>query len=519
MSYKLIIRVLCVVIPYFLFGILSSRSDMLFIDSSQMHWEYYVGVIRSVRNGGWLLIDTPSQYGFLPILLAAILPVKSSWDAFFILHAVSLLTAAILFYQGAIRLCHLPRVFSVALAIATVFFAYPGLISPTAYPSSGPMRFLWCYVLLFYAGMHFAGECKSPYRFAKIGALLWVVGVMWSSESAVYCTAIYFSPIGLALLGIIFSKVMSNREGRNTFDAIIGLFGPAFIWASISGIGISAFYLCFLGTWPDWAMHFSYSFAYASGFGGIEMPFNGPIWLIVLLLLLGFIAISINIRRGSIGSNGSMLAVSATACIWSISSYYIGRSVPNNMVAIFPVLSFALLLIIRSWPKGASSSILIAISTPFLFLALVSPLANQGQMSLLAKMKVFSHSVDGKTAAADDELMALMNNANLTTKSSVTYYGYDAAMPRITGKKLGENFEKTWLPNPLQLLEEPIPEQRQREIMKRWSSRRVEGGHIVQKKGQAEDRFARWLELLDEDYLLINIWESANYRIFLFSRK
>ena len=519
MSCSMVIRTLWVALPYILFGILSSRSDMLFIDSSQMHWEYYVGVIRSVRSGGWLLFDTPSQYGFLPILLAVLLPVKSSWNAFFFLHAASLLAASILFYQGAIIFCRLPRILAAALVIATVFFSYPGLISPTAYPSSGPMRFLWCYVLLFFSGLIFTGENRSPFRFAKIGAFLWIAGVFWSAESAVYCTAIYFSPIGLTFLSIFFSQPSSYLEGRNKFGAILGLLGPAILCVSVAGIGISAFYICSLGVWPDWSMHFAYAFAYASGFGGLDIPFNGPIWLIVLLLLVGFIAISLNIKNGTKDSGGAMLAVSATACIWSISSYYLGRSVPNNIVAIYPVLSFALLLLLRSWPKEANSSILIAISTPFFFLALLSPLANQGLADHLAGMQVLSLSIGEKTAAADSELTGIMNEAQLSTESPVTYYGHDAAMPRSAKKSNGENFEKAWLPNPLQLLEEPIPEQKQREIITRWSSRRTEGGYLVQKKGQAEDRFARWLQLLNEDYILVNTWESPNYRIFLFSRK
>ncbi|MGI9043930.1 MAG: hypothetical protein ACR2GK_07360, partial [Gemmatimonadaceae bacterium] len=45
------------------------------------HWGFFIGPIEQLRQGGTLLWDTPSQYGFLSILIPALLP-GSAWQSF-----------------------------------------------------------------------------------------------------------------------------------------------------------------------------------------------------------------------------------------------------------------------------------------------------------------------------------------------------------------------------------------------------------------------------------------------------
>lgn len=82
---------------------ISFRHDSLFIPGSEYHWEYYIGVVQGIRNGGWLLWDTPSQYGFLNILLASLIPSASSWQSFYIFQGILLFLVSTGIYLAARR--------------------------------------------------------------------------------------------------------------------------------------------------------------------------------------------------------------------------------------------------------------------------------------------------------------------------------------------------------------------------------------------------------------------------------
>jgi hypothetical protein len=73
-------------LPYAVILMFALRADSLFYkgpDMPDMHWDYFIGPVQTVRSGGWLLWDTPSQYGFLNILLTALIPFRSAWDSFY----------------------------------------------------------------------------------------------------------------------------------------------------------------------------------------------------------------------------------------------------------------------------------------------------------------------------------------------------------------------------------------------------------------------------------------------------
>ena len=508
--------ILVSIVASILFVILSLRTDMLFTGSSMMHWEYYVGVIRSIRNGGWLLYDTPSQYGFLPMLFAAAFPVSSAWDAFYWMQSATLLVAAILFYRGTIRFARIPAPFAVLLTMFLVFFAYPGLIGPAPYPSSGPMRFIWCYVLLYCAASTFTSDQPTVIRYVKVALPFWILGALWSGESAVYSSSIYFAPVG----GELFKLLRDQKaDWSKTYRRVFALLGvPVAVLVSVM-LAISAIYLSFLGAWPDWIMHFAYGFAYAKGFGEVDVPMNGPIWSLLLLMMVGFMSVYMSIRCKGNGDGRDMLALAATACIWSVSSYYLGRAVPNNIVAIFPILVFASLLIMKSWPGDQSRTIPAAVCGALLFLSYISPLSNSNLGKHIAKMNFTQATVSPNLSKAGDELSMLMKTAGISDTSRVVYYGNDAVLPGISDGSKFRIYERTWLPNPLQLMEDPVPEKRQKELVDRWARRRSYAGYLIHRRGEAEDRFAVWLRVLSGAYDLQSTWESANYRILLFARK
>ena len=175
-----------------IFLLMSFRYDTLFAGTSEAHWEYYVGPIRNIKNGSWLLWDTPSQYGFLNILTTALLPITSAWQSLYVLQGVLLFITAILIFMVFLSKDRMNVLFAFIITISSLFFADPDLIGPYLYPSSSVMRFFWCYALLgfFYLTNH---NQRIALKTVVIwGTLLWLMGVLWSSESAIYSTVTFY---------------------------------------------------------------------------------------------------------------------------------------------------------------------------------------------------------------------------------------------------------------------------------------------------------------------------------------
>ena len=489
-------------LPYVIFAVLALRSDHLFLDGSAMHWEYFVGPIRTIRDGGWLLWDTPSQYGFLSILLPALIPTASSWDAFYVFQAATLFTAAALFYRTLHRFLGANRVISCMLVIASFFLAWPSLIGPSLFPSSSAVRFLWCYVLLYQSASVFLGSTPSVYSFVRRAAALWVLGVLWSAESAVYASVLFVAPIALHLF-ILLLRPASRQHFLTDALKLIGI--PVTLFTAAILI-ICAVYLIGLGHLPDISMFSLYGSAYAGGFGAIPVLMSGPIWLYGFILCCGGWALH-KLLQQDFNANGPASAViAAMGCVWAISSYYIGRAVPNNIVAELPLLCFALLIMIRS---AKDQQLQWAIAIPLLSLALLAPFWNGAFIPLLGSIAQPPKAASILLDQPDEKLNSLLIKAAVTTNDPVLYYGFGAVMPRG-----GDGtYEKTWLPTPPQLLEEPISEATRSKIIARYIQRHKRSGFFVQKLWEREDRVIGWLDLLSLTHIAEKTWQNDMYRI------
>src|SRR5262249_59369070 len=106
-------------------------------------------------QGGWLLWDVPSTYGFLSMLAIAYMPTRTAWDGLFLLNALALFAAGVVLSLQLRTLGTGWRnlVLSVAVALSAVFWL-PGMCSTDGWsaaattPSNGPLRVIWCLLLL-----------------------------------------------------------------------------------------------------------------------------------------------------------------------------------------------------------------------------------------------------------------------------------------------------------------------------------------------------------------------------------
>ncbi len=459
-----------------------------------------------------MLWSAPSQYGFLSILLPALLPIKSAWNAFYVFQAIALFGAAALFYRTLNRCLGMSSVLALVLVIASFFLADPALIGPSSFPSSSAMRFVWCYALLAIGAARFLGERPSMRSFVRRATLPWVLGVLWSAESALYVTATLFTPV--AVHGLI--VLMSGTNLKRVLSDTAALVLYPLVWLGAVLVVIALVYAIGLGHLPDISMYFQYAVAYAAGFGALPLVRDGPIWVFALILIAGVISLALGLKRTFTIEGPAGAAIVAMGCIWSVTSYYVGRAVPTNVIALLPVLCFALAIIVRSGVRmGAVSRLQTAVSIPFFGLVFASAFWQPDLPAVLARLRPYPQDQVAVLPQADAELEQLLSTAGVSPRSHVTYYGYAASMP-TTGGARPESFERTWINGPPQLLEEPISAERRALVFGRFAERRHEGGYFVQKRGEAEDRVEDWLRLIETSYRVRATFSSDHYRVILF---
>ncbi len=488
----------------------SFRHDSLFIPGSEYHWEYYVGVVQGLKNGGWLLWDTPSQYGFLNILLASLVPSASAWQSFYIFQGSLLFLVSTGIYLAARRytstsIFHRLAVF--AIVFMALFFADPELIGPYPFPSSSVVRFFCVYALVLVAWF----IPKFGLWQAVALSVVWSLAVIWSAESAIYATAIFL----FILVALLQTRVTENHRfvlaGKYVAIAVMCL--------TMVFVIIFAFYFMRLGVAPDLVGFFEHAIGYAGGFGYVPFPLNGP----GNLLFLVFMGISIlcigAIQRAGEANESLVSPLAAMAgCIWGISTYYIGRPVPQNVTAMLPIIAMSVylsLILARRVNIGWYALPIKAAALPLFFLILI-PLFNLKWVENLAQIQSFASDVTGKLPKATDELQQLLSRIKPSSGTSIVYYGDDAAPPIFTGDYAKLN-ETNWLPIPLQLLETPVSEARRSLYIHRYICRnQPSGGILVNRKGDAiEVRLQGFLRELRQFY---DVEETISGNVFTLYR-
>ncbi len=504
---------------------LGFRADSLFLDGSfAYHWTYFVGPVEALRSHGWLLWDTPSQYGFLNILIASLLPTKSAWEAIYILQSILLVLTSAIIYQFLKSTTSIFRIAaSLAIAMCALHFADPYLEGPSAYPSSSVMRFFWCYVLVWIIYRYWQSERISFKSFAGYGSLCWTLSVLWSAESAIYGSCIFLPALCISWLQTYLPHSSQNwQTAMKTLlkQRFFYLLTPFLVLFCVI-VSVSIYYQIFLGHYPEWSSHFVYGLLYAKGFGSLALNIKGPVWILILLLA-GLVTLLSTVILENPRSRTVVLLVSLISCLWGISSYFIGRAVPNNITAMLPllvnILFIALQISAQRKPQNATV-ILQAFAPPFLFIILFTVVGNPGIFSQLSTLSSFSLHIDEKVPRAnfEMELSNLIKEAKIGAHDAIAYSGNLGLMPYVAQSP---SHERLWLPGPLQLLEVPVPPERQAEIIQRSIERgRPLNKYLVHAKKEVEDRYENWIDSLQNYFIKTATFESEHWIIIKYQEK
>ena len=503
-------------LPLIAFYAMAIRADTLFVDGSPLHWEYFVGPIRMVRNGGWLLWDSASQYGFLNTLLAALLPTDSALEAFYLFQAGLLFLAAILFYRVLYRWLGMHWLFAAVLVFAAFFLAYPPLIGPAPFPSSSAARFIACYVMLYWAARHFLKSGTPFLDYVKGGTVWWIFGVLWSAESAIYTTGIFLAPIALQLL----LDLQSRDARRQWFANALRWLGIPVLGLLATGILITLYYHLRLGHGPDFSLFMLYGNAYSGGFGEMPIWAGSAIWVYGLLLFTGAAGLirALRVNPSANGPAGAIIA--AMGCCWVISTYYIGRAATNNVIAEYPLLCFCALIILRASAVGSRPHLSqVAFCLPLVLLAILSPLWNVTFPEVVTRLSLVPAALETHLDAPEPALAELIEKAGITPESTIVYYGNSAHMPGLDPTGAARTYEKTWLQNPPQMLEEPIAPEARARVVNRFMARHPQAGYFIEHLGDSDARVPAWLALIEQTHTLKQEWQNKEYRILYFVPK
>lgn len=434
---SVIIFVICIIAAIFI----SLRVDTLFIPGSEYHWEYYVGPIRSIRSGGWLLYDTPSQYGFLNIWLASLIPTNSSWQAFYLFQsALQFIVGALIAGVVAFSCFNTSqKIFALLGLFSALYFVDPNWLGPAPYPSSSVVRFIFCYLLLSFSIIFLRSKILEP-----LLAFTAICGILWSAESAVYSLTIYiFLCLGSVLIQEGWQKKISTAIKATAL----------FLSFLVVGISlIEVIYLVRLGHSPDFWMHFYYALGYAGGHGYLPFDFFGPgNFLLILFLVIATVGMKV-LQRPRNERIWLSPVLGAAGCIWVISSYYLGRPVPQNITAMIPVYlycGFIVLGVVIFLRLDKLSALLGVVLSPLIILS-ATPFFSQTWWHKIGSYEAYSHDIKSRLRVASPELTDAIDELNSKMELPISYFGSSAAMP-LFPKVETNSRDLAWLPEPLQL--------------------------------------------------------------------
>lgn len=506
------------------------RTDHIFGLGEIHHWSFYVGPAQVVRQGGWLLWDVPSQYGFLSSLTLAWLPFKTAWQSLFVVNALfNFLIATFIFLlfrslrSGFPNLC-----FSLGLALAAVFF-HSGLspdyfVGPTTHPNVGGLRFFWCYVLLaLLLWQYRKSRDGKPYRKILLyGCAAWLIGVLWSIESAIYCSIIWLPAYALLVWRSVSDQGLETRSFFSDIrKALPWLSLPIVLFSAVVGL-ITAIYLFGLGHAPDWNGFIEYAVSYVSGFSARAIETDGSVWILFLVFCAAGTAVVYFLKRKA-DQAALPLIFGAWGCLWATISYFISISHANNVHNLGPILCIVigLMLYLFSEKKQLEwwGSLLKATFVPLLVIVITATFGMKDNLkNYITAPKGGYAAVDQLIPLVDPGLDQLLATAGVKAADPIIYVPQDkrlvfsAYSVKEGGQTVRLTAPRVWLPaSPVYSLA-PLSAERRQLYMSRFANRNAMSGWLIEFKMEHE-LFPWFYDFLRSHYTRGRVFENQTWRL------
>lgn len=500
---------------------LAFRNDKLkTLEVSYYHLGYYAEVLKSLHSGGTLLHDTPSQYGFLNLLLLSWIPIEDSRLKVYVGQGILMfLLLCFVLLVIHFNLKSNKNFFGFSLIIIVIFyFADPELIGPQVYPSSSALRFAPSLVFLLLIFLYSQNSKLDGWSIYFISGTCLLVGALWSAESFVYCVSIF---------GMVhFSKILLVREQR--IRSIVFAFGTLITVLGLSLLILNVYTLSSSNDFADIKMHFMYALSYASGFGSITLQFATPGWIVVFIVCYASIQAKNSFLKKDLRDLIFFAATIGALLGWF--TYYLGRAFPENMIAQFPLIIIAVILLIIHESKRRPGLTAVKqalnresrnfwIPTVALISVLITSIVGQPKFisTFLNTSSINSLNVDS-TNILKKSANALLDSAPyFSGPLPIVYEGYAGVLPEInSGYSSRIDITKTWLPVPLGLLEEPISSEIRVEILSRFISEQEQSGYLLYAvKDSFKNRHLQLMNILKKTHECSSIGNNSHFELIL----
>lgn len=468
------------------------------------HWEAYVGPMQALRQGAWLLWDAPAQYGVLPILIPALFP-GNAWQSFYLFQALCNAAVAFLMFRalGGASSSIARIVLATALTTTTLFFRPregPVLLAAQMTPSGGPVRFIWPFVMLAFIYSYYRkvskGDAEAEQagsRFEIFGNLIWFGSVCWSVEAAIYCSGVWFP----AYLLFLIQRGARARRGGGSWSEVVRLIvrslalpigALVFIVAAVSVV-----YRVALGHLPDWTSYFEYALLYSGGFRALAIDPSGSVWFLLIVFLAISTAAVIYIVRDPLHPR-VMVFVAAWGGIWALSSYFVSRSHPANLLSIATFLVFAAALTLRvladQRPEAWHGLLRVAI-LPLFVIPVALTLGHPLFISHIATPQLSYGSFTEQIPLMEPSLNELLLEAGAKPSDPVVRIGDSRLMlpawrPRdAQGARVVSPY--SWLPKQYEIIATLPPDRREKYIDRLAEHLRLSGWLVHSKTGGIRD--------------------------------
>ena len=297
---------------------------LLSSEKDAFHYSWYLGPVNSILNGGSLLIDTVSQYGYLNILLieklSGLFSINPS-KIINILIILGLLFFTYVFLKFAFKEVNLPLFVIIGGSAFLIFgnMGFSELSGAMFIPSSSVYRFLPS--ILFILSIS-AYDFKSSKQYFKtsIILLLFLLSILWSFESLIFSTLSIFS-------AYLFCIILNFQEKKFVFNKVFLLL--------LAFTTLTFFYLNFN---KNIIFFYEYSTNLDSSALRINIEMNK-----FTLSFFGVLSFLFFFWRNTIIKKDIFFTFKNT--LWftlsmAFSIYYLIRSHPNNFFNILPFLIF-----------------------------------------------------------------------------------------------------------------------------------------------------------------------------------
>ena len=323
MNYR-IANVLIFLVIFISVSLLSFRSDYLFNSDHGFHLSYFIQPIISMNEGYRLLVDQPSQYGFMNILIPYLIDFNGPINSFHIFQGLLNIFAIIIVVILSIFILKIKQFnFFIFLFSIILLLSSTDLYGPQVYPSTGVVRFFPVYLVIL--AQCYIRNINSSFLCEVLCLSLCVfISLLWGAEALFYTL---FSIAFYYLQDLLFNPSWEKfKERLYKGFIILGLsISCTFIILKIYQYGFEIESL-------NIGLHFSFITTYGSkAISGQTPNIFTPILIITIPLLITLIINKNNSKNyQTIACYGSIII--------AVLSYSFMRSIANNVNNLWPIL-------------------------------------------------------------------------------------------------------------------------------------------------------------------------------------